>query len=434
MDRGTLMERYAVKTSMRVARAFWAVAVVGLPLAGGCEDVGDFLKTDRTRFLGPEKVVRQPEGSPINPILGTIGPTDRSREIIPNAAFPKEGDWSYTEEDYIIGTTDILDISVLDLFADGVETVLRRQVSDTGFIDLPLLPQRIKAEGYTKEELRVVIENVYRPDILREPTVSVTVAARRNDTFSVLGAVNRPGTYNILRKHMRLLEALALAGGITQTNIYYIYVIRPGPATRLPGKPRAPVTTQPFKLPPLPPEIKPTTVPATKPATKPAKEGPEAALRELGKVLPGIATQPATKPVKPSVVRFVEMSPAGSAPAWCLTMSAPTRWAQIPSCSAAAARKVSLAASRTRLPSWPNMWASLAMDVVFPEPFTPTSRMTAGGCWGSWSAVATPLSCLTKSSSKKARGLPSEGSFFSRTASRRSPTTLLTNAGPTSAL
>jgi len=67
--------------------------------------------------------------------------------------------------------------------------------------------------------------------------VSVALSAKRHDVFSVLGEVTRPGTYAIGRKDMRLLEALAIAGGITRANLRYVYVIRRteaagGPATR----------------------------------------------------------------------------------------------------------------------------------------------------------------------------------------------------------
>ena len=44
-------------------------------------------------------------------------------------------------KDYMSSTLwDILDISILDLLENGVETVLRRQVTTSGYIDLPLLP------------------------------------------------------------------------------------------------------------------------------------------------------------------------------------------------------------------------------------------------------------------------------------------------------
>ena len=57
----------------------------------------------------------------------------------------------------------------------------------------------------------------------------------------------------------------------------------------------------------------------------------------------------------------------------------PVRSAQISSCSMAAARNVSAAHNSTERSSLRNRCASLPMVVVFPDPFTPTTRMTAGG-------------------------------------------------------
>ena len=57
-----------------------------------------------------------------------------------------------------------------------------------------------------------------------------------------------------------------------------------------------------------------------------------------------------------------------------LTMSAPARVAQTVNWSAAAARKVSQAASRIDFPSSLSRCASLAIEVVLPEPLTPAIR------------------------------------------------------------
>jgi len=291
-------------------------------LVGGCSDPAEWFKTDRTRFLSPDKLIAPVSGSPINPILGSIGPTDRSQDVLPNATFPREGDWSYTDQDYIIGPTDIVDVSILDLFNEGLETVLRRQVSDSGYIDLPLIPDRIKAEGYTKEELKQVIINKYSPDILRNPTISVTVAAQRQNTFSVIGAVARPGTYSIMSKDMRLLEAIALAGGVTQVNINYIYVIRPEAAPRIPGPSTAgSVTGGEVVLPPEPKETPDGTGGTGTPTTAPGTgttEDADKALQELGKalegLLPGTSTKPTSQPKNlpaPSMISFSETNGSG---------------------------------------------------------------------------------------------------------------------------
>ena len=283
-------------------------------ISGGCREVENFLKTDKTRFFSPDKLVAAPDRPSISPILPSVGLGDQHQELVPNSTFPRDGDWSYTEEDYIIGPTDVLDISVLDLFQQGLETVLRRQVSDSGYIDMPLLPELIKAKGLNKEQLKDVIKEAYRrADVLRDATVSATIVVRQQSTFSILGAVGRPGTYSVVRRDMRLLEALAAAGGITQTNIRYVYIIRPAPA--LIEKPAAkkpvPSDQRPAPLPELPPEAPP----ATKPATKPAPEkGGNDELRRLEKILEGgPATQPSVEAAKQAeILGFTETATGGT--------------------------------------------------------------------------------------------------------------------------
>ena len=69
---------------------------------------------------------------------------------------------------------------------------------------------------------------------------------------------------------------------------------------------------------------------------------------------------------------------AGSAPDACATIGTPLRSAQTVSCSTAAARNVSPAASITESPWSLSRRASLPIVVVLPEPFTPTTRITYG--------------------------------------------------------
>lgn len=263
--------------------AIWILAV--LLCLGGCQKAQDFFKTDRTRLLGPEKVIRQPagDGMPINPILPSIGVVDQVDELVPDATFPQMEDLEYSDEDYVIGPSDILEVRILDLFQEGLETPVQRQVTESGYIDLPLIPLKIKAAERTKDDLIQAIKDAYSPEILLDPTVSVMIVGRRQSTFSIRGAVGRPNTYSIIRPDMRLMEALALAGDVVQQNIRYIYIIRPERARRAgAGPPENQV--EPGELPELPqlPELpgapEPTTTtlapdelftPAPEPTTTP---------------------------------------------------------------------------------------------------------------------------------------------------------------------
>ena len=70
------------------------------------------------------------------------------------------------------------------------------------------------------------------------------------------------------------------------------------------------------------------------------------------------------------------MTELGSPPSAPRTSSAPERSAHVPNCSAAAARKVSPAASTSERPSCACCADTLPMVVVLPTPFTPTNNHT----------------------------------------------------------
>ena len=123
---------------------------------------------------------------------------------------------------------------------------------------------------------------------------------------------------------------------------------------------------------------------------------------------------------------------AGSEPSPCLTMPQCERSAQTVSCSAAAARKVSAAASRTFLPSAVYLAASLPMVVVLPTPFTPTIRMTEGFV-SSFSSKLPTRRASARISTSAARTSSCPRSDSSRTFSRSCATALDAAAAPASA-
>lgn len=271
----------------------YAVAILAASLLAGSVLSGCGVE----RWWDPSAMVRQNPQSPVRPIEPGLTPTDYGADVYPNSSPPREGDWEFRAEDYIIGPGDVVEVRIMDLFEPNQEYPLQRQVSTSGFIDLPLV-QQIRAEGLTRGQLRDAIVSAYSPDVIRNPIVSVTVLAERQNVFSILGAIARPGQYNQTRKDMTLLEALALGGGPTQTGIQYIYVIRSTRPTRVdqgaavppaprqpsgegamppamvppaPGAPAAPAfPTVPALPPAVVPELPPAVVPGLPPLTAPA--------------------------------------------------------------------------------------------------------------------------------------------------------------------
>ncbi|TKD59104.1 polysaccharide biosynthesis/export family protein [Flavobacterium sp. ASW18X] len=83
-------------------------------------------------------------------------------------------------------------------------------VDNNGEIDFPVLG-KIKVLGLSPEELRVNLTNDLK-DYLKDPIINIRL---QNFTVTVLGEVNRPGTYQVNGEQITILEALGLAGDLT---------------------------------------------------------------------------------------------------------------------------------------------------------------------------------------------------------------------------
>lgn len=112
------------------------------------------------------------------------------------------------EEKYRIGYQDALEVTV----AKHAELSLPMiNVSPDGTIILPRISGPIVAVCKTERELSEHIKNLYK-SYLKDPFVSVRVVEQRSQPVAVIGAVEKPGAFNLNRK-LRLLELLAYAGG-----------------------------------------------------------------------------------------------------------------------------------------------------------------------------------------------------------------------------
>ena len=119
-----------------------------------------------------------------------------------------------------IGAHDLLDIKVLE--ASELNRSVR--VSGDGAVSMPLVGE-VRAAGLTPRELELELEGRLRARFILDPHVSVQVAELESRSFSVVGAVNRPGVFQS-RGVRSLLDALALAGGLSEAAGDEVIVVR----------------------------------------------------------------------------------------------------------------------------------------------------------------------------------------------------------------
>jgi polysaccharide export outer membrane protein len=126
-----------------------------------------------------------------------------------------------------IGPNDLIAVSVYD--APELSRTIR--VGADGFIRLPMIRQRVKAEGLYPADLESAIAKVLQEEqILVSPFVTVTIAEYHSRPISVAGAVKMPLVFQA-EGPTTLLEAIARAQGLREDAGREILVssTQPGP-------------------------------------------------------------------------------------------------------------------------------------------------------------------------------------------------------------
>jgi polysaccharide export outer membrane protein len=124
--------------------------------------------------------------------------------------------------DFIIGPEDLLEISVFEL--EGLNKTVR--VSEEGMINLPLLGE-VQAEGRTRRGLEETVRALLEEKYINNPQVSVFIREYRSQSVSVIGSVQKPGSYKLLGART-LIHMISEAGGLTDKAGPDLYLIRIG--------------------------------------------------------------------------------------------------------------------------------------------------------------------------------------------------------------
>ncbi|HEY3897834.1 MAG TPA: polysaccharide biosynthesis/export family protein [Chthoniobacter sp.] len=113
---------------------------------------------------------------------------------------------------YVLGQNDVLEIKV---FQED-DLACRLRISPKGTIIFPLIGV-VNVGGVTPQEAAEIIREKLAKDYLVNPQVTVTVYDYGKRRFSVLGEVQKAGTYDMPeRERITLLDAIAMAGGYTR--------------------------------------------------------------------------------------------------------------------------------------------------------------------------------------------------------------------------
>ena len=122
---------------------------------------------------------------------------------------------------YRLGPGDVIDINVFEVEELSKPAV----IAPDGTVTLPLIGA-LEMGGLTTQQAAERLRRLYREDYIRDPQVSVIVKEYHSQPVSVLGAVTRPGVYQ-LRGPRRLSDILALAEGLAPDSGAEVTISRP---------------------------------------------------------------------------------------------------------------------------------------------------------------------------------------------------------------
>ena len=178
-----------------------------------------------------------------NPVIFTQGSQEvrlspqsaNQNQTAPPPNLETSGDWNHrlkelldsnpsaralSAQEYRIGPEDVLSINVFE--AQELNREVR--VSAGGEISLPLLGS-VRAAGLTPRELEFVLQELLHRTYMKDPHVSVFVREMQSHPVSVMGAVRRPGVFQI-RGSKTLLEVLSLAEGLADDAGETVIILR----------------------------------------------------------------------------------------------------------------------------------------------------------------------------------------------------------------
>ena len=125
-------------------------------------------------------------------------------------------------EDYRIGPGDLLDIKVYE--AQDLSAEVR--VNSRGTATYPLLGE-VELGTLTTRQAEEKLQGLIGAKYVKDPHVSVFIKEYRSKNVAVVGAVSKPGNYELLGR-ASLLDALAQAGGLSESAGKLVYLTRQG--------------------------------------------------------------------------------------------------------------------------------------------------------------------------------------------------------------
>lgn len=125
---------------------------------------------------------------------------------------------------YKIHPGDVLELKIFGLYQAGIHHPVTRRVDIGGYFRVPEVGNVLVA-GLTVQRAQDLITSELGKTVMTHPSAQLDVLDQTALTYTVYGGLARWGVFTLHNPDLRIVEALALAGGVP-TSTQDIYVIR----------------------------------------------------------------------------------------------------------------------------------------------------------------------------------------------------------------
>lgn len=174
-------------------------------------------------WFDPSKTGRFEHTAITVPILQRVDVIERSDNRWGDTTEPTQADLVPSDLSYRMVPGDVVNIEIFELYGPGQWYRTARRVDASGNARIAELGD-IRAAGLTIQEFQDKLVKTLE-EIITNPMVEVTIVEASAFRYTIYGGIPGPGVFTLRSADLRLLDALALAGGASPV-IKKIYIIR----------------------------------------------------------------------------------------------------------------------------------------------------------------------------------------------------------------
>lgn len=212
------IEQFIRLIGLRLGKAMVVLTMMVMAASmTGCE-VNSFLfdqsKTGRFQFY-PTTI----------PVLDRIDVIEPQQEFWSRATPPTQDDLIPRDLAYYIYPGDTLSVGIYELDQPGTWKIIPGRVDAAGNFRVPGELGDVRAAGLTAQQFEDELRKQLKEKVMTNPQVNVHIETSGGLRYTVYGFVQNTGQFNLDNPNLRLLDALANAGGVPPST-KRVYVIR----------------------------------------------------------------------------------------------------------------------------------------------------------------------------------------------------------------